>query len=347
MINTPITTLLEFIRQAPFPIALIDTENRYALASDAYLDFYRLPPFDQVKGKTVEQCFLHFKPEWREIHERGFRGEVIRNKDLAEEITLSFGGNVWVRWEVRPWKPDPSGDIKGVITSIIDVTPLVRSIQDRDQTIKAFAHDLRGLFVQICGLTELCLLGDSDSEDNAEYIEDLKVTLSFGVRLVDKLHDYAQMSRETHTLAPAKIKDVVAEAFRVSDTTLHATLNSNISDSLLIEGDSTKLVRLFGNIFSNSIKFCDGDPVIAVSATCENPPYWEIEIQDNSIGFDSDQFGYIVIQPCERLDKTKEGTGMGLAIAQKIAEIHHTSLSLASKPGKGLNVRFSLKEWGK
>ncbi|GAB2521781.1 PAS domain-containing sensor histidine kinase [Spirosoma aerophilum] len=128
-----------------------------------------------------------------------------------------------------------------------------------------------------------------------------------------------------------------------------------------IQGDPMQLRQLFGNLLSNAIKYRlpTVAPQIKVSSrvlrsvdlprsvalpnlgvtsaeTGIPPTYYEINITDNGIGFDEKYLDRI-FQVFQRLHGKNDyaGTGIGLAICQKVAENHQGALTATSSPGKG------------
>jgi signal transduction histidine kinase len=167
----------------------------------------------------------------------------------------------------------------------------------------------------------------------------------------------------------ALIKDVL-EYSRLSDpdarfvsTDLQAILKNTLTDfELLIEqkgalvqfdvlpvvkGIPLQLQQLFTNLIGNSLKFCDRDPLIKISAeevsVAEIPDdlskeqeYIRLTFQDNGIGFEQ-QFSDRIFTIFQRLNDKKAyaGTGIGLALCKKIVENHHGMILAEGELEKG------------
>ena len=105
-----------------------------------------------------------------------------------------------------------------------------------------------------------------------------------------------------------------------------------------IQSDKLQMQQLFQNLLSNALKFQvnEKSPVINISSKKIEGGYWQVLIQDNGIGIDLTHAERI-FQPFERLHgrNSYEGTGIGLAICQKIMERHHGTITLKSELGKG------------
>jgi signal transduction histidine kinase len=118
-----------------------------------------------------------------------------------------------------------------------------------------------------------------------------------------------------------------------------------VGDLPVIEADSLQMRQLFQNLIGNALKFHNKDvpPSIRVYSPIPLSPYVEITVADNGIGFDL-QYLDRIFKPFERLNGRSEyeGTGMGLAICQKIVERHRGTITAASVPGEGSTFLISL-----
>ncbi len=145
-----------FVEHAPVALAMFDRDMCYLAASRRWLDDYNLDR--GVIGKSHYLAFPTPVPEnWRAAHRRGLAGEVLR----AEEDSYidATRGEVWLRWEVRPWR-DHADAIGGIVIFTEDITPLKRaqfSAERSDARYRAlidqsadpiFVHDFQGRFVE-------------------------------------------------------------------------------------------------------------------------------------------------------------------------------------------------------
>jgi signal transduction histidine kinase len=97
--------------------------------------------------------------------------------------------------------------------------------------------------------------------------------------------------------------------------------------------------QLFQNLIGNALKFHKPDerPMVHVRSGSDTDSGCQIVIEDNGIGFE-EQYLERIFAPFQRLhgrSSQYEGTGMGLAICQKIVERHGGSITARSEPGKG------------
>ncbi|UTF55610.1 sensor histidine kinase [Natronosalvus rutilus] len=126
------------------------------------------------------------------------------------------------------------------------------------------------------------------------------------------------------------------------------------------------LRRLFQNLVSNALTYSNGPPTIRVSATrackceyectesdrgytcdcdCDSPDhaYWDITVCDDGVGIEAGDLEYVfdLFTRADRSDSTS-GTGMGLAICEKIVDYHSGSIAIDSTPDVGTTVTVRL-----
>lgn len=107
------------------------------------------------------------------------------------------------------------------------------------------------------------------------------------------------------------------------------------------------LQQLFTNLISNSIKFQRKDTTLQIDIRLEkeNKKSFVVAYQDNGIGFEQ-QFATQILKPFQRLHGRSEyeGTGIGLAICQKLMERHKGNIKAKSKPNKGATFLLLFKK---
>ena len=101
--------------------------------------------------------------------------------------------------------------------------------------------------------------------------------------------------------------------------------------------------QLFQNLIGNAIKYrCDGrDPKIEIRAERQGE-FWELSVKDNGIGIEP-QYTKQIFGIFKRLHGQKySGTGIGLAICQRIVEGYGGKISVESEPGLSSTFMFTL-----
>lgn len=165
--------------------------------------------------------------------------------------------------------------------------------------------------------------------------------------LIDDLLTYSKVINEENVLDPVDLNEIIEGII--------ADFNENIEEKNItiklgnlptVFGIQFQLRQLFLNLISNSIKFVRPDvaPEIIISGeqvTIENnnfatQNFFKIIVQDNGIGFDP-AYEEKVFKVFQRLHSQTEfmGTGIGLSICKKIAELHGGYIEAQGKEGEG------------
>ncbi len=183
---------------------------------------------------------------------------------------------------------------------------------------------------------------DAQAEEFIEYIVDGAARMS---DLVKDLLAYMDVSStRTRAVLPAPVEAAIGNAL----SNLRAAIHSN--DAAVLYDDLPKvavepvhLQQLFQNLISNAIKYRSAEvPRIRISVEEVNG-FWCFSVKDNGIGI-SPQYSNLVFRLFKRLHGQAEypGTGVGLAICQKIVERHGGRIWVESQPGQGSDFRFTL-----
>lgn len=143
---------------------------------------------------------------------------------------------------------------------------------------------------------------------------------------------------------PEAIRDVtepLTKAMNDNGIALHIDAPHNDTRAA---GDPEQLRQLLRHLIDNAIKFCaNDDPKIKVT-TSETVESVSVSIQDNGIGIPAHQHQRVtrLFQRLHRRD-TYPGTGVGLAICQKIVDRHHGKLEIQSTEGRGSTFKVTLE----
>jgi signal transduction histidine kinase len=108
-----------------------------------------------------------------------------------------------------------------------------------------------------------------------------------------------------------------------------------------VEVDPAQCSQVFQNLLSNALKFSDEEePQVHVSAILDGGD-WRFSVRDNGIGIDP-AHAERIFKPFARLGAAREGTGIGLAICQRIVEHHGGRIWVEAAPGGGSTFYFTI-----
>lgn len=223
---------------------------------------------------------------------------------------------------------------------------LTRSNSELEQFAYIASHDLQEPLRTIASFTQLLARRYHDRLDaKAErYINHI---VDGSLRMQTLIEDLLQYSR-VRTRAKPFEEIETDQVLEIALANLQSAIESNqatISASTLpsVKGDRAQLVQLFQNLIGNAIKYRRQDPPqIAIDAKREGDRY-RFCIEDNGIGIDPKHRDRI-FQIFQRLHTIQEypGTGIGLAVCQKIVQRHGGRIWVESELGRGSKFYFTL-----
>ena len=209
------------------------------------------------------------------------------------------------------------------------------------------SHDLKEPLRMIRSYTQLIerkFLGETGKEEE-QYFNFVNEGVVRMNNLLDALLKYATIGKSEEDKEQVKLIDVVDIAIinlRVSIEENRATINC---DNLpVVQSIQSLLVQLFQNLISNAIKFRkkDIDPEIIISYE-EGPEEFILRVKDNGIGI-APEFKDRIFVIFQRLHTRiqYEGTGIGLAICQKIVQRLGGTIWVESEVGQGATFCFTI-----
>jgi signal transduction histidine kinase/FixJ family two-component response regulator len=163
--------------------------------------------------------------------------------------------------------------------------------------------------------------------------------------LITDLLAYCQAAKTTDSaLKPVSIGEVVDAVTKNLSTTIEETgADIRTSNLPVVCADAVPMVHLFQNLVSNALKYrSERKPIVTIKAA-RDTDHWLFSIEDNGIGIPK-EFQTHIFGVFKRLHDRASypGTGVGLAICQKIVERQGGHIWVESVPGHGSTFFFTL-----
>ncbi len=224
---------------------------------------------------------------------------------------------------------------------------LERSNRDLEQFAYVASHDLQEPLRKVssfCQLLQRRYGGRLDDRAD-QYIGFAVDGAQRMQQLINDLLAFSRVGRTTEGFTPVPLGDVVAAARNQLDTVREETGGEiAVADLPVVDGDPALLRQLFVNLLGNGLKFHrEGvPPVVRVDARRAGDE-WEIAVADNGIGVDAEyaEKVFVIFQRLHARDRYP-GTGIGLALAKKIAEFHGGRIRIEPTPGPGATIVVTL-----
>ena len=237
---------------------------------------------------------------------------------------------------------------------------LVSANRAKDQFLANTSHELRTPLNAIIGFSEL--LSDARAgELNVKQHRYVDHVHNSGKRLLSIINDLLDISKieagmmEIHETSfnPAQFAHQVSAELKPLAKAKDIELNLIVStdNKLNIQSDRDKLHQILVNLIGNAIKFTPDSGRINVEIELEGAVQHGGEstlrcsIQDNGIGIPAEDQEKIFLpftQARGGLDRAHGGTGLGLSLARRMAELLGGSITLESEPGTGSTFTITL-----
>jgi PAS domain S-box-containing protein len=224
---------------------------------------------------------------------------------------------------------------------------LSQSNDDLNQFAYAASHDLQEP-LRMVSLYSQMLQRKYGHKLDAEADEFISFIVGGAKRMEQLLRDLLTYSQTGSASGEGPLAPVdCAEAMRKVVLNLKASVEQNKAtitwDALpTLHAHEIRLVQLLQNLVSNAIKYrSEAPPVIHVSAERRGPE-WHFAVQDNGIGIDP-EYAHEIFRIFRRLHgQDYPGTGIGLAICQRIVERYGGRIWVESARGRGSRFCFTL-----
>jgi len=244
----------------------------------------------------------------------------------------------------------------------IKVEELKRSNANLEEFAYAASHDLQEPLRKIRYFSERLRkdLTTVLNDEATKMLERLDVATIRMKGLIDDLLTYSRASIAPSVFEPINLNVLVQNVIQDFEATISETAAIITTDNLpIVKGDERQLRQLFQNLISNALKYRKPDVIPEVSISLQksdnkietNLPdnsaklYYLIEVKDNGIGFEQ-EYAEKIFQVFHRLHGRSEyeGTGVGLAIAQKVIHNHNGLIKAQSEPGQGATFSILLPQ---
>jgi signal transduction histidine kinase len=223
---------------------------------------------------------------------------------------------------------------------------LLLSNQDLENFVSIVSHDLQAPLRSLTMFAELLAQEYREELDieASRYIE--RITDS-GTRmqiLIQDLLIYSRAGKGQETWVSVALKETINEVIQ----DLQSTIRQNqaiiiVEDLPTVIANAIEIRQLFQNLIDNAIKFRSQEqPEIKIEAQ-QQQEQWLISIKDNGIGIEP-EFQEQIFQVFQRIHPSDAypGTGIGLAICQKIVQRCGGKIWVESQPGVGSTFFFTL-----
>ena len=222
---------------------------------------------------------------------------------------------------------------------------LKRSNHELEQFAFVASHDLQEPLrkIKLFGSLLTKRLNGKLPEDAADHLNRMLSASERMQLMINGLLDLSRVNTRSGDFQYMNLKQTAEEAISDLESRIESAGGEVVivDDLPTIQADEDQIRRLLQNLIGNGLKFHRPNvpPRITLTAALirgERIPHVEMIVEDNGIGFE-EEYAQQIFKPFQRLNGRSEfeGTGMGLAICQRIAERHGGTIQAHSVVGKG------------
>jgi PAS domain S-box-containing protein len=216
----------------------------------------------------------------------------------------------------------------------------------KSEFLANMSHELRTPLNAIIGFAELMFKGKAGpvSDDHREYLGDILTSSQHLLQLISDAVDLARIESGALVFRPrkvdlAKIAGEVHDILRGLAATKHIGLAIEVDPALdTVMLDPGKLKQVLYSYLSNALKFTRAEGRVTLRVMPGAPGSFRIEVEDTGIGVRPEDMHRLFVE-FQRIDaegaRRFGGTGMGLALTQRIVEAQGGSVGVRSQPGEG------------
>lgn len=224
---------------------------------------------------------------------------------------------------------------------------LARSNAELEQFAYVASHDLQEPLRMVASFTQLLAKRyrgklDADADEFIGFAVDGATRMQ---RLLNDLLAYSRVGTRSKAFAAIDCNSVLSDALANLKPAIEESGAVITHEPLpIVRGDEVQLIQLFQNLIGNAVKFYGQEPLqVHISAELKDSD-WVFAVRDNGIGIAPEHQRRIFLI-FQRLHHRSEypGTGIGLALCQRIVERHGGRIWVESEVGKGSTFYFTIK----
>ncbi len=269
---------------------------------------------------------------------------------IEREITLGAKDSRFFILRMAAVSKSETDETLGIVATLSDVTQHRELQKTKNDVIALVTHELRTPLTAIQGMSEVLTEHEVEPEPQRKMLLTINTEAK---RLAQMINEYLDITRleagaQKTNLAPVNVESLIERSLLLLDP---VAANREIkivsrfeTNQTTVSANAERLAQMLTNIVANAIKYSPPNTIIKVETRIEKSDL-QIIVTDEGYGISAEQLPRI-FQKFYRVPRRNEaeitGTGLGLALAREIAEMHGGYISVTSELEKGSTFTINL-----
>jgi len=301
---------------------------------------YVFKPFNPDVLRSKVSVFVDLFVKQREIK---YQGELLREAEKRE-----------LELEHRTSMLEAEARSAAKLTQMNDElhrrqVALEQAMGARNRFYASMSHELRTPINAVIGYSTL-MLDNIYGPLNAKQKEGLQRTLKAARHLLELVNDVLDLSKIEAgkielslqpVMFPSLIEDLFVTVRPLADEYGSSLVLEMEAEPFNIISDPRRVRQVLLNLLSNAIKFGEGKPIKVTCKQTEDHGV-DIAVVDQGVGIATEDITRIFEEFVQVSESKQPGTGLGLPISRRLAQLLDGSLTVFSTPGQGSTFRLTL-----
>jgi PAS domain S-box-containing protein len=353
-----------FMHHFPGLAYIKDSATRVLFANQGFMTYLNTAP-SEILGKINQDIFPTEFADRSAADDRR-----VLESGQSEEIEEYYGGHIWSTYKFVLPQPDRAPLLGGFTLDITErklaeeeirrlndeleqrVAERTAQLEAANKELEAFAysvsHDLRAPLRAMDGFSRI-LLEDYSAQllpEAERYLQIVRENAQQMGRLIDDLLAFSRLSRQALNKQAIATGDLVRQVLADLGAERKGRQVEIIMGELPpCQADPGLLRQVWMNLLSNALKFTRGRELARIEIAWQEQDGESVYyVRDNGAGFDM-QYADKLFGVFQRLHRSEDydGTGVGLAIVQRIVRRHGGRVWAEGEPDHGATFYFALK----
>lgn len=348
----------EILAHAPLGIARAGVDTNIIDVNPRMAALLRTTP-DKMIGTPVAK-YLH-PDEYARVYE-AFQPLMKGAVDTVESDSRAIradGTEVWLHWSATSVRnalgriayflvmyEDTDAEHAANEAAAAHLAGLERLNQLKSEFVSLVSHEFRTALVGITGFSEMIRDEEVSLDEAKAYAGDINKESERLNRMINDMLDLDRIEagRLTLHIESVDLNDLLqGAAGRTRVTSESHRVVCHFDGRPIIRCDPDRVAQVAANLLGNAVKYSPDGGEIVVSTKLMGDEV-DVSIRDHGVGI-APEFMHKLFSRYERYEKTSGkilGTGLGLALAKQIVELHGGKISVSSELGDGSDFHFTL-----